>query len=160
MPDEPVPDAPIPDTAPVEQSQPAPEPAPEPVLAPQDLPPTPELAPAEANSVSELAPVAAPAEPPAPPPQVQTPQPSAPPHTSVRDPFVQARSAIQDRKRKKLDRILATLAASGLITNDHVEKLLHVSDATATRYLSQLEKEGKIQQVGTTGTAVKYQRLI
>ena len=31
------------------------------------------------------------------------------------------------------------------ITNDEVEKLLHVSDATATRYLSALEKEAQNQ---------------
>ena len=42
------------------------------------------------------------------------------------------------------------------ITNDEVEKLLHVSDATATRYLSELEKRGKLKQVGTTGRGVLY----
>lgn len=45
------------------------------------------------------------------------------------------------------------------ITNDEVEKLLHVSDATATRYLAELEKRGKIRQVGTTGRSVKYVKL-
>lgn len=34
------------------------------------------------------------------------------------------------------------------ITNDDVEKLLHVSDATATRYLQELEKGGRITQAG------------
>jgi len=42
------------------------------------------------------------------------------------------------------------------ITNNEVEKLLGVSDATATRYLNELEKEGKIQQIGTTDHAVYY----
>ena len=45
------------------------------------------------------------------------------------------------------------------ITNDEVEKLLHVSDATATRYLEQLEKEGKIKQEGRTGQSVSYTKL-
>jgi len=36
----------------------------------------------------------------------------------------------------------------GEITNDDVEKLLHVSDDTATRYLFQLVKEGKLLRVG------------
>ena len=45
------------------------------------------------------------------------------------------------------------------ITNDEVEKFLHVSDATATRYLSQLEKEGKIKQSGKTGHSVFYSRI-
>jgi Fic family protein len=42
------------------------------------------------------------------------------------------------------------------ITNDEVEKLLHVSDATATRYLSHLEQQGRIMQTGKTGHAVSY----
>ena len=45
------------------------------------------------------------------------------------------------------------------ITNDEVEKFLHVSDATATRYLSTLEKEGKIKQNGKTGKGVSYSRI-
>lgn len=40
-----------------------------------------------------------------------------------------------------------------------MEKLLHVSDATATRYLDELEKEGKIKQVGTTGKHTRYERI-
>ena len=73
----------------------------------------------------------------------------------ARDLLVKARATIQDRKHKKLEKILEALTAKGKITNDEVEKLLHVSDATATRYLSALEKEGKIQQVGKTGKAVE-----
>src|SRR3989344_2784348 len=45
------------------------------------------------------------------------------------------------------------------ITNDEVEKFLHVSDATATRYLSILEKEGRIKQNGKTGHMVSYSRI-
>ena len=45
------------------------------------------------------------------------------------------------------------------ITNNEVEKLLHVSDATATRYLSTLEKEGKIKQSGKTGKGVSYSKI-
>ena len=45
------------------------------------------------------------------------------------------------------------------ITNDEVEKLLHVSDATATRYLQALEKENKIKQTGVTGKAVFYEKI-
>ena len=45
------------------------------------------------------------------------------------------------------------------VTNDEVEKFLHVSDATATRYLSQLEKEGKIKQNGKTGKGVSYSKI-
>ena len=42
------------------------------------------------------------------------------------------------------------------ITNDEVEKLLGVSDATATRYLEELEQEGVILQVGKEGRGVYY----
>ena len=73
--------------------------------------------------------------------------------------LVMARNAMQFRKRKKLDRVMALFLQQSKITNDEVEKYLHVSDATATRYLSQLEKEGKIQQSGKTGRGVSYSKI-
>jgi len=73
--------------------------------------------------------------------------------------LVKARNAIQFRKRKKLDRIMSLFLKQSKITNDEVEKFLHVSDATASRYLSQLEKEGKIKQHGKTGAGVSYSRI-
>lgn len=103
---------------------------------------------------------------PEPPQAASTPVATAPASTSApqathpaRDLLVKARATIQDRKHKKLEKILEFLNTKGKITNDEVEKLLHVSDATATRYLSALEKEGKIQQVGKTGKAVEYTRI-
>ena len=74
----------------------------------------------------------------------------------ARELLITARNAIQFRKRKKLDRVMSLFLQQSKITNDEVEKFLHVSDATATRYLSQLEKEGKIQQSGKTGKGVSY----
>lgn len=73
--------------------------------------------------------------------------------------LVMARNAIQFRKRKKLDKVMSLFLQHSKITNDEVEKFLHVSDATATRYLSQLEKEGKIKQNGKTGKGVSYSRI-
>ena len=93
-----------------------------------------------------------------------TPQPSAPvsvvaPIANLtRDLAIKARAVIQGRKRKKLDKILTLIDNKKNIGNDDVEKLLHVSDATATRYLAQLEKEGKVIQVGKTGKSVRYVR--
>lgn len=72
--------------------------------------------------------------------------------------LITARNVIQFRKRKKLDRVMSLFLKQSKITNDEVEKFLHVSDATATRYLSQLEKEGKIKQSGRTGQGVSYSR--
>lgn len=65
----------------------------------------------------------------------------------------------QEKKRKKIDAILDLFASQTNLTNDEVEKLLHVSDATVTRYLETLEKEGKIKQVGKTGKGVMYEKI-
>jgi hypothetical protein len=77
----------------------------------------------------------------------------------ARELLIKARNAIQFRKRKKLDRVMSMFLKQSKITNDEVEKFLHVSDATATRYLSELEKEGKIKQNGKTGKGVSYSRI-
>ena len=147
-----------------ETSQPPAEPT-----APVEPATTPEAAPVEAvQPETQTAQIpASEALPPEPePPQAATSASATPASTSSpqathssRDLLVKARATIQDRKRKKLDKIMEALNAKGKITNDEVEKLLHVSDATATRYLSALEKEGKIQQVGKTGKAVQYTKL-
>ena len=76
-----------------------------------------------------------------------------------RDVLSKARATIQSRKKSKLEKIMTELEKKGKVTNDEVEKLLHVSDATATRYLSALEKEGKIKQVGKTGIGVVYEKI-
>jgi len=73
--------------------------------------------------------------------------------------LAKAKLAIQSRKRKKLDKIMTLFLKNQKITNDEVEKFLHVSDATAERYLNILEKENKIKQVGKTGKAVSYSRI-
>jgi hypothetical protein len=70
--------------------------------------------------------------------------------------LAQAREKLQFRKRKKLDRILVEIGKKGKITNDDVEKLLHISDKTAERYLSQLVKEQKIKTNGKKGKAIEY----
>jgi len=77
----------------------------------------------------------------------------------ARELLIKARNAIQSRKRKKLDKIMTLFLKKQKITNDEVEKFMHVSDATATRYLSQLEKEGKIKQTGKTGKSVFYTKI-
>ncbi|MDD4989527.1 MAG: hypothetical protein PHV42_03840 [Candidatus Pacebacteria bacterium] len=70
-----------------------------------------------------------------------------------------ANAVLRSRKRKKLDAVMTLFAKRTKITNDEVEKLLHVSDATATRYLSTLEREGKIVQAGKTGHSVFYTKI-
>lgn len=77
----------------------------------------------------------------------------------IREFLSQALSAIQFRKRKKLERIMSMFLKQTKITNDEVEKFLHVSDATAERYLNILEKENKIKQTGKTGKWVSYTKI-
>src|SRR3989344_8172087 len=159
---------PTPEPTPSEPAQEAPTAVEMPVPAPAEAT-APETPTAQVPVNEPLPPEVEPIAPtPAPePPPSATPAPTstsssqaAPAVTHVgRDLLVKARATIQDRKRKQLDKIMEALTAKGKITNDEVEKLLHVSDATATRYLSALEKEGKIQQVGKTGKAVEYTRI-
>ena len=63
-----------------------------------------------------------------------------------------------EEKRQNKEAILGILETRHPLTNNHVEQLLGISDATATRYLEELEKEGKIRQVGKTGKHVYYER--
>ena len=75
------------------------------------------------------------------------------------EPFTKGNPAKQARMRSKIDKILTLFSKDSSVSNDEVEKLLHVSDATATRYLETLEKEGKIKQMGKTGRGVTYQKI-
>ena len=143
------------ETPPAEPAQVAPEPA----FAPVEAAPAPETA----QSTTPTAQI--PRNEPLPPQNepLNSPQPSPVVQTgiihSAREFLGKARVAIQDRKRKKRDKIMLALTTKNKITNDEVQKLLRVSDATATRYLSALEKENKIKQVGKTGHGVVYQKI-
>ncbi len=57
---------------------------------------------------------------------------------------------------KKLEEYVLNM--KGTIANKDVEKLLGVADATATRYLDELEKKGLLRQVGDTGRGVFYEK--
>ena len=111
----------------------------EPVMA--VVPSTPESAQAPARPAPE--PVKTPAQ----------------PYGFVVNLFAKGRATIQARKRKKLDRIMGLFTKQASIVNDDAEKLLHISDATACRYLGILEKENKIKQVGTAGRWVSYVKI-
>ncbi len=64
------------------------------------------------------------------------------------------KEAVEKEERK--NKILKFLEGKEKISNKDVEKLLGVSDSTATRYLNELEKEGTINQVYTDGPYVYY----
>ena len=63
---------------------------------------------------------------------------------------------VSGKKKEREDKILAALAEKGRITNDEAQELLGVSDATATRYLQDLENLGKIEQSEARGRSVSY----
>ncbi len=63
------------------------------------------------------------------------------------------------QKKANLDKIREFARGREKISNDDVEKLLNASDATATRYLEELEKAGKIRQVGKSGRHVYYEKV-
>lgn len=77
----------------------------------------------------------------------------------VQELLVKARAAIQTRKQKKLDKIIALFDTNPQITNKDIQKSLRVSSATAVRYLDILEKENRIKQVGNTGKSVFYTKI-
>ena len=69
----------------------------------------------------------------------------------------------EEREKKKaeaLAKVRELFQRQAEATNDDVQKLLGVSDATATNYLSELEGESFIVQIGREGRFVKYRRGI
>ena len=116
----------------------APEVAPEEVSATEALPPEEPTQPSQ-NSVSASA------------------TPAAPPSKLLPPLDLPARglAARRSRQQKKLDEILVLAKKKEFVTNDDVEKLLHVSNATATRHLDTLVKSGKVQRIGIKSHA-KY----
>ena len=61
-----------------------------------------------------------------------------------------------ERKEESKQKVLNFLQQNEKIQNNDVEKLAGVSNATAERYLDELEKEGQLIQHGTIGQNVFY----
>lgn len=129
----------------------------EPESKPVELPKAPEIT----EDISE--PIQAiPAQPaPAPlPPQAPQLQPLAQQDQRgfIKSQLIKAQAKIQFNKQKKLEKIIQLAQKKQTITNDDVQKLLRVSDATATRYLVKLVQQGHLARVGSPRDA-KYQFL-
>ena len=62
----------------------------------------------------------------------------------------------QSEKQGRKEKILAMIREKGSTTNNDVETALGVSDASASNYLQELEREGKIEQIGERGRFVAY----
>jgi len=59
-------------------------------------------------------------------------------------------------KEENKDKIVEYLKEHAKARNNDLERLLGVSDTTTTRYLDELEKEGIVEQIGSTGRGVEY----
>jgi predicted HTH transcriptional regulator len=70
--------------------------------------------------------------------------------------LAKAHQAAERRKETAQGKILSLVKEKGKVTNDEVQALLKVSDATATRYLESLEQKGQIIQQGRVGRGVFY----
>jgi predicted HTH transcriptional regulator len=93
------------------------------------------------------------------PPAAPTPQPEipiSPQPPLLRQLWQRALEKIRERKSKKLEKILQLAKEKGEITNDDVEKLLHISDRAASRYLNELVRQGRLKRKSPPSHA-KYQ---
>lgn len=70
--------------------------------------------------------------------------------------IIEKQAEEQQKNRQKILDFLGENQGES-ITNDEVQDLLGVSDASAERYLDSLEKEGVLRQVGKTGVKTYYQ---
>lgn len=62
----------------------------------------------------------------------------------------------QSKKQFRKEKILEIIREKGSVTNNDIETALGVSDASATNYLQELEREGLIEQIGERGRFVSY----
>ncbi len=105
-----------------------------------------ESAPAPASAPASLTPLA--------------PQPQSPAQQDqtgfIRALLAKAQAKIQSNKQKKFDKIIQYAQKMKIIANEDMQKLLHISSATATRYLVKLVQQGRLARVGNPRDA-KYQ---
>ena len=73
--------------------------------------------------------------------------------------FVNPAVGIKKENIAKLEEFVAGKSVTDKITNDDVQTLLDVSDATAERYLQELESRGLIKQFGEVGKEVYYLKV-
>ena len=81
-------------------------------------------------------------------------QSASPSSSRMKELWFKFRAKVIEGKSKKLEKVLALALRKKKITNDDVQKLLNVSDATATRYLKELVRQGRLKQLGIKSTTV------
>lgn len=144
---EPVAEVSVPEVAPVAEPTPV-EPTTAPIL---ESPPTPEPV------VQEVSEPEAALEPPpaAPSPSSTTPPAASPPKVSAKNHML---TVVRARKQERLEKIVALARERKSITNNDVQKLLTISDTTATNYLNALVLAGRLRRSGHDGGA-KYEAI-
>lgn len=60
------------------------------------------------------------------------------------------------KKQENKEKIAALLRERGELSNSDIREALGVSDRSVIRYMDELEREGKVEQVGKTGRSVAY----
>lgn len=62
------------------------------------------------------------------------------------------------KKQEYKDKIMDLVKQKGKISNKDMQSALGISEASVTRYAEELEKEGKLRQLGKAGRNVFYQQ--
>ena len=60
------------------------------------------------------------------------------------------------KKRERKEKILELFASRGSLNNSDIREILKISERSVVRYLDEMEKENKVEQVGSTGRSVTY----
>lgn len=60
------------------------------------------------------------------------------------------------KKRESKEKILALIRERGKASNANIREALGLSERSVVRYLDELEREGRVEQEGSTGRAVTY----
>jgi len=71
----------------------------------------------------------------------------------------EAVAAVRERIKKRKDRIMEVAQREGRVTNDDVEDLYCIADRTASSYLNQLVKEGRLIKRGA-GRGTYYTPIV
>ncbi|MEX0877266.1 MAG: SelB C-terminal domain-containing protein [Candidatus Spechtbacterales bacterium] len=60
------------------------------------------------------------------------------------------------KKEERKNKILELLSERGEMTNSDIREATGISRRSIVNYINELEKEGKVEQVGDAGRSVKY----
>lgn len=79
--------------------------------------------------------------------------------TSAKEEFAGICTIALDRtvkKRSNMEKVMALFAKNPQLSNHEIRKALGVSSRTTVRYMDDLQKEGRVKQIGRAGHGVTY----